>query len=173
MKSQRFVKALVKKKQILVAMSLLHTILGFIVVACILSFSFDINLPYVDLMASLVPISFVIFRRCIHLDACEFIKNGEKMPEYTEDGYFFNKLQRYIFNTEILSKTELRDFKGGDIGDVEHFCSIDDENIIKGIFNEKVHYITINSIIIVVLAAKYNMKKFIPMYLAWFFYNFS
>jgi hypothetical protein len=171
MKSQIFVEK--KKKHILATLSILHTILGFIVVASIISFSFDINSPYIDSISALVPISFITFRRCVHLDVHEFIKGDDILPEYTEDGYFFNAIQRYLFSTEIMSKTELKEFKGGDIKDVEHFCSLSDKKIIQNIFNEKIHYIVINSIIITILLTKYNLKRFIPLYLVWFFYNFS
>jgi hypothetical protein len=72
-----------------------------------------------------------------------------------------------------MSKSHLKDFKGGFVDDVEHFCELEDEEIIKEIFNEKIHYITINCILIIILLSKYNMKKMIPLFLAWFFYTFS
>lgn len=171
MKSKEFVKT--KKHQFLVFLSILHTIIGFTVLTCILSFSFNKHLPYVDFISSLVPFSFIVFRRCVHLDFFSYIKGDENTPEYTEDGYFFNKFQKLLFNKEIMSKKELNQFKGGDVKDVLHFRDLEDERIIQDIFNEKTHYITINSVLIVILLTKYKMRQFIPFYLGWFFYNFT
>lgn len=171
MKSKEFLKT--KKHQFLVFLSILHTIIGFTVLTCILSFSFNKHLPYVDFISSLVPLSFIVFRRCVHLDFYSYIKGEENAPEYTEDGYFFNKIQKIIFKKEIMSKKELNQFKGGDVKDVLHFRDLQDEKIIQDIFNEKTHYITINSLLIVILLTKYKMRQFIPFYLGWFFYNFT
>lgn len=171
MKSKEFIKT--KKNQFLVFLSILHTVIGFTVMTCILSFSFNKHLPLVDLISSFVPLSFVIFRRCIHLDFFSYIKGNECLPEYTEDGYFFNKLQKMLFKKEIMSKKELNEYKGGDVKDVLPFCSLEDKKTIQNIFNEKTHYITINSLVIVILLTKYKLRQFIPFYLGWFFYNFT
>lgn len=164
---------MLNKSQILISLSITHTILGMIVLSSIYFYSIDYDVQWVDIVACLVPISFIIFRRCIHLDLHELIKNNEALPEYTEDGYYFNELQKLIFKKEIISKSHLKEYKGGPVGSVEHFCDLEDEEIIKDIFNEKVHYIVINCILVVILLSKYNMKRLIPLYLAWFFYNFS
>lgn len=171
MRSKEFIKT--KKNQFLVFLSILHTVIGFTVMTCILSFSFNKHYPTIDFISSLVPFSFIIFRRCVHLDFFSFVKGDECLPEYVEDGFFFNKLQKLLFKKEIMSKKELNKFKGGDVKDVQHFCNLDDEKTIQNIFNEKTHYITINSILIIILLTKYKMKQFIPFYLGWFFYNFT
>ena len=164
---------MLNKSQILTSLSIIHTILGLIVFSSIYFYSIEYNVLWVDIIACLVPISFILFRRCIHLDIHNYIKNNEELPEYTEDGYYFNKLQKIIFKKEILSKTCLKQYKGGYVDSVEHFCELNDEQTIKDIFNEKIHYIVINCILVITLLSKYNMKKIIPIYLLWFFYNFS
>lgn len=159
--------------RLLTTLSILHTFIGMVVVCCIYFFTIDVDYPLIDFIAALVPISFIIFKRCIHLDIHENIRLGQKVPEYTEDGYYFNQFQKFLFKKEMISKTHLKDFKGGEVTDIEHFCKLKDPKLIKDIFNEKVHYIAINSILVVILMTKYKMKKFIPLYLVWFFYNFS
>lgn len=164
---------MLNKSQLLISLSITHTILGMIVVSSIYFYSIGYDVLWVDIVACLVPISFIIFRRCIHIDVCEYIKNNEEFPEYTEDGYYFNQLQKLIFKKEIISKSHLKDYKGGYVDDVEHFCELNDQETIRDIFNEKIHYIVINCILIITLLTKYNMKRLIPIYLMWFFYNFS
>lgn len=164
---------MLNKSQILISLSITHTILGMIVLSSIYFYSIDYDVQWVDIVACLVPISFIIFRRCIHLDLHEWIRDNDDLPEYTEDGYYFNQLQKLIFKKEIISKSHLKEYKGGYVDDVEHFCELEDEDIIKDIFNEKLHYVVINCILVVTLLSKYNMKRLIPLYLGWFMYNFS
>ena len=161
------------KNQVLATLSVIHSVIGFVVVLSILSFSLDANTPILDLIAAMVPLSFILFNRCVHLDFYELIKGDSDIPEYAEDGYYFNKLQVMIFGKEIMSKPEINEFKGGKVTDVSHFCEIQDPDIIKNIYNEKTHYIVINCVLIITLLTKYKQKKLIPLFLIWFFVVFS
>jgi hypothetical protein len=164
---------MISKNKVLATLSVLHSVIGFIVVLSILSFSFEGNTPILDLISAMVPLSFLLFNRCIHLDFYEYIKCDSEIPEYATDGYYFNKLQVLLFGKEIMSKPEINEFKGGKVTDISHFCDLDDPDIIKDIYNEKIHYIVINCILIVILLTKYNQKKLIPLFLIWFFVVFS
>jgi hypothetical protein len=117
--------------------------------------------------------SFILFKRCIYSDIHEHIRLGQEVPEYTNDAYFFKVIQRFLFNKEFIAKSDLKEYKKGKVMNVEHFSYLDDPVLISDIFNEKAHYIAINCILAVILLTKYKLKKAIPLYLIWFYYNFS
>lgn len=156
----------------LTLLSILHTILGLLFIVFIFINSFNINIPIIDFLVALIPVSFILFNKCVHLDFYEFIKgdNQDDLPEYTRDGYFFSKLQKMLFGKEIISKT--KQHKLYDAKDIEPLCNSNDPEIIKVIFNEKIHYIVSSIIIMILLLTKYNMKKFIPFFVLWFYMTF-
>lgn len=171
----------------LTLLSILHTILGLLFILFIIFNSFNINIPIIDFLVALIPISFILFNKCIHLDFYDFIKNqsnidiecqynnqeenGNDYPEYTRDGYFFSKLQQMLFGEEIISK-RTHSYKLYDAKDIEPLCNSDDPEIIKTIFNEKIHYIVSSCIITVILLTKYKLQKLIPIFIIWFYLTF-
>lgn len=159
--------------KLLFTLSITHNILAAIVVSCIYFYSIGFDVPVVDFFALLVPLSFLIFKRCVYSDLHELIRLNQVVPDYVEDAYVFKVLQKMIFNKELIAKSHLKEYKKGKVTDVKHFCEIEDPLVISDIFNEKAHYIAINCILVVILLTKYNMKKLIPLYLAWFYYSFS
>ncbi len=159
--------------KILVLLSGTHNVLAVMVISCILLFSIDLDIPMIDFCAFLVPTSFILFKRCIYSDIHEHIRLGQEVPEYTDDVFFFKILQRFFFNKEFVAKSDLKEYKKGKVMDVEHFSSLSDPEIISDIFNEKAQYIAINCILAVILLTKYKLKKAIPLYLIWFYYNFT
>jgi hypothetical protein len=162
------------KIPLLTIMSVAHTILTIVVIVNIIFYSFDINYPIFDFFSALVPLSFIIFNRCIHLDFHEYIKDGDPtFPAYTEDTYFFSKIQKFIFGKELITRSDTSEYKGNVVYDISPFCEIEDYDVLKNVFNEKIHYIVINCILIVILLTKYKYKKLIPMFVLWFFYIFN
>lgn len=167
------------KIYMLTLLSVLHTILGLLFILFIIFNSFNINIPIIDFLVALIPISFILFNKCIHLDFYDFIKNQETencdgsndFPEYTRDGYFFSKLQQMLFGEEIISK-RIHSYKLYDAKDIEPLCNSDDPEIIKTIFNEKIHYIVSSCIITVILLTKYKLQKLIPIFIIWFYLTF-
>jgi hypothetical protein len=159
--------------KLLVVLSITHNILAAIVISCIYLYSIDIDIPFIDFFALSVPMSFIIFKRCIYSDIHEHIRLGQEVPEYTEDAYLFKVLQRFLFNREFIAKSHLKEYKKGKVTDVQFFSQLDDQDLISDVFNEKAHYIAINCILAVILLTKYKMKKLIPLYLIWFYHTFS
>lgn len=163
----------------LTLLSILHTILGLLFILFIIFNSFNINLPIIDFLVALIPISFILFNKCVHLDFYDFIKNQEiddnnedcEIPEYTRDGYFFSKLQKMLFGEEIISK-RTHMYKLYNAKDIEPLCNSNDPEIIKTIFNEKIHYIVSSCIITVILLTKYKLQKLIPIFIIWFYMTF-
>jgi hypothetical protein len=161
------------KTPLLTIMSFAHTLLTFIIIINIVLYSFDINVPLFDFFTALVPISFILFKKCAHLDLHNYIKSDDIFPEYTEDTYFFSKIQKMFFGKELINRSSIDIYKGAIVGDITSFVELSDKEIIKNIFNEKIQYIVINCIIIIILLTKYKQKKFIPVFLIWFFSVFS
>ena len=160
------------KIYLLTLLSIIHTILGLLFILFIFFNSFNIDLPIIDFLVALIPMSFIVFNKCIHVDFYEFIKGEEEnLPECTKDGYLFSKLQKMIFGKEIISKREHK-YKLYDAKDIEPFCCIDDPDIIKTIFNEKIHYIVSSCIITIILLTKYKLHKLIPFFIIWFYATF-
>ena len=159
----------------LTAMSLMHTVVGFLVVFSILLFSLDIDVLSIDLIAFTVPLSFVLFNRCVHIDFYNHLLEDdiESLPDYTKDAYFFNQIQKTLFNKEIISKARIEKFKGGNVSDIAPFMETEDPSMIQDIFNEKLHYVVINCILITTILIKYDLKYMIPVFITWFFYVFS
>lgn len=159
--------------KLLVLLSTTHNILAFLVISCIYLYAIDVDIPIIDFCAFLVPLSFILFKKCIYSDIHEHIRLGQEVPEYTDDNFVFKVIQKFFFNREFIAKSDLNMYKKGKVTDVEPFSQLDDPELISDIFNEKIHYIAINCILAVILLTKYNLKKTIPLYLIWFYYNFS
>jgi hypothetical protein len=126
-----------------------------------------------DTISVLVPISFILFTRCIQNDIQDYIKGDDTLSPCTEDNYFSSKLQKLFLGKEVFFKDYVKDYKRGHIHDVKHFVELKDPKIIKDIFTERVQYIVINCILVIILLSKYNYKQFIPLFLIWFFITFS
>jgi hypothetical protein len=78
-----------------------------------------------------------------------------------------------LFKNEIMSKSGNTKLRLDIAKDITPFCGLNDPKIIKEIFNEKLHYIVTCCIITVILLSKYNLKRFIPFFVLWFYYTFS
>lgn len=133
-----------------------------------------INSYIIDFIVALIPISFILFNRCIHLDFYEFVKGDtDNLPDYARDGYIFAFIQKQLFGREYLSKSNIDEYKGGRGMDMSCLCEIKDPNLIKDIVNEKLQYVVTCCIITVIILIKYNLKRFIPFFILWFYYTFS
>lgn len=160
-----------QKILLLTIMSIGHSIVGLLVLVFIILFSLDIDIEFVDHIAFLPAFLFLVFNRCAHLDVYEYIKGDEDLPEYAKDGYITKNIQKLLFNDVIMAKSN--DYRADKVVDISPFCEVSDPVIIKDIFNDKILYITINCIIIILVLTKYNMQSYIPLFVAWLFYTFT
>lgn len=159
---------------VLTLLSILHAVLGVLYIMFLCFYGAGINSYVVDFIVGLIPVSFILFNRCVHLDFYDFVKGDtDDLPEYTRDGYIFAFIQKQLFGKEYLSKSNVDDYKGGPVNDISALCDIKDPILVKDIFNEKLQYVVTCCIITVIILSKYNLKRFIPFFILWFYYTFS
>lgn len=150
---------------------ILHTFVGLASVAAMLSFFLGFNLPYVDFLALLSVISFLICNKCLSIDLYEICKGtleDHKIPDYARDNYFRKKMHNFN-GTQSVDYTNLRLDK---LNHIEPLINCDDPELQKLFFNRKVQYIIFNIILAVILAVKYNKKEYLPLLLIWVFVTF-
>jgi hypothetical protein len=151
---------------ILTLISMVHAFLGFICIIFPIFFSFGIDIPIVDAIAALMPLSFIFFSRCIYMDFYDLVETEHlsDIPDYAEDGYVIRKLSKMIFNI-VPEKPKHKLF---DPKDIKPICNEKNIKEQKKIYNEKIMYIVSNCIIAILLLVKYKLTHLIPLFLFWF-----
>lgn len=156
---------------ILTFLVLLHTIIGFASVAAMLSFFFSKNIPYVDSLALLSVISFLICKQCLSIDIYDYFKGSlgiEELPDYAKDNFFRKKIHNFN-GTQSIDYTHLRLDK---LDNLEPLKTCIDPDKYQLFFNRKVQYIIFNTVLTLILAIKYNKKEYLPLFLIWVFMTF-
>ena len=156
---------------ILAFLVILHTIIGLASVGTMLSFFFNKNIPYIDSLAFLSVISFLLCKRCLFIDIYDYFKGDidpEDLPDYSKDNYFRKKMHNFN-GSQSVDYTYLR----LDILDnLDPLKKCIDPGQYRLFFNRKVHYIIFNTILTLILAVKYDKKQYLPLFLIWVFATF-
>lgn len=151
-------------------MSIVHLLVGLSTILFILLYSLGIDISIVTLSATMVALSFVIFRRCIQIDIYEYIKGFDNnLPDCCKDGWIFKKIQEFLFNKDPNNSGHFSTQRLDILSNLNPFLNTDNFDVIDGIHNERIHYIVINSVLAILLLVKYNLKEYIPLFLIWFF----
>lgn len=154
---------------ILTIFVILHTIFGLAGVVSMISFFIGMNFPIADYLSILSVISFLVCQRCVAIDAYDFVKGDcEDLPEYACDNFFRKKIHNFK-GTQSVDYTRLRLDILENLEPLE-VCANPEE--FRLFFNRKVQYIVFNTILLLVLAIKYNKKQYLPLYMLWIFATF-
>lgn len=156
---------------VLALLVIVHTLVGLASVASMVSFCFNKNIPYVDFLAFLSVISFLLCNKCLSIDFYEFCKGDltpEEIPDFAKDNYLRKKIHNFN-GTQSTDYTHLRLDK---INNLEPLMDCDDPELYKLFFNRKVQYIVFNSIMALMLSVKYNKKEYFPLFMIWVFMTF-
>ena len=161
------------KVPILTTLVVIHSIIGISSILFILLYAFSINVPIITTAVICIVLSFIIFRRCIHIDIYEYVRDGEDdIPDYAQDNYIRKLIQKILLKEPERCKN-LTDLRLDIIGNVEPLLLCDTKHDMIDICNYRIHYIVINVILIILLMLKYKLKQFLPLFLLWFFVVFK
>ena len=154
---------------ILTIFVILHTAFGLAGIVSMVSFFLSMNFPAADYLSMLSVISFLLCRRCIAIDIYRLVKgDSENLPDYAKDNYFRKKIHNFK-GTQSIDYTHLRlDI----LENLEPLKACENPEEYALFFNRKVQYIVFNTILLLVLAIKYNKKQYLPLYMLWIFMTF-
>lgn len=154
---------------ILTIFVILHTVFGLAGIVSMVSFFLSMNFPAADYLSMLSVFSFLVCQRCVAIDAYDCVKGDtQDLPDYAKDNYFRKKIHNFK-GTQSVDYTHLRlDI----LENLEPLKACRDPKEYSLFFNRKVQYIVFNTILLLVLAIKYNKKEYLPLYMLWVLFTF-
>lgn len=135
---------------------------------------FNYHNNYIDILALMTCLSFIVYKKCILVDIYYFIKNmgcfKEEclkveccLPEHTKDNYLRNKIKNICgLIPDDIDYTHYRLDKLDNISPI-----LKNKELSQIMFNHKMHYLLSNVIVTVMLINKYNYNKFLPVFILW------
>lgn len=152
----------------------IHSIIGISSFIFILFYSLNIHNSFIDLLAIIIVISFILYKKCIAIDIYEDIyslDNNHNIPDYAKDNFVRQTIVKlFDLNSDNTDYTNLRLDR---INNLNPMLNITDNEYITIMFNRKIHYICINIILTVLLITKYNLHFLLPVFIIWFFSTFK
>lgn len=146
----------------------LHDIIRIIIILFIIFYSFGIQNRIINITTIIVCISFIIFRKCVIIDIYNYIKGDideKTLPKYARDNYLQNSINNFFSKKKVEKTSRRLDI----VQNLEPFVKTKCIKKTFQFFNSKIHYIGINIINIIILLTIYDMHKFIPVFMVWFF----
>lgn len=165
---------------LLTSVAIIHSIFTIAIILFIILTPFGYSFLLLNCLIFIHVFAFIFFRRCVMTDIYDFFieKSGlveHELPFMAKDNFIRDYIKSFIRGKK-KSKKKKKSFKHlrlDIIKNVSPFLNCHDEKYFKLIYNNKMQYIVINIIIVVMLLYKYNLQKLIPLLLAWVFTEFT
>jgi hypothetical protein len=165
---------------LLTLVAVIHSIFTVAIISFVVLTPFGYSFYLLNILIFLHVFAFIFFRRCVMTDIYDFFieKSGlveNELPYMAKDNFVRDYIKSLIRGKKI-SKSKKKSFKHlrlDVIKNVKPFLNCKDEKYFKLIYNNKIQYIVINIIIVMMMIYKYNLQKLIPLLLAWVFTEFT
>jgi len=149
---------------------LVHILFSLSTLVFIVLHSLNLENRIITALALSTALSFVICKRCIAIDIYEYFRDGETdLPSMARDNFFRTIVQK-ILNSRF--REDLTTLSLDIIDNVIPMAETSGEDHIRLFLNRKIHYILLNSILIIVLLEKFNLVQLLPLFIGWIFYSF-
>ena len=161
----------------LALLSFIHNLVFLAGIMFVLNFSIERQSTTSTTIILAVVLSFVIFKRCIHFDLYDYIKdstNDSLLPGYTKDNYYVNLIKGLFNEKEKEEKKtnpcqlDISHLRLDIINNHEPFKNCKNKEEIISMCDYKIRYITISSLLTILVLIKLNMKQLIPIFFIWF-----
>jgi hypothetical protein len=149
-----------------------HLIIFMATILFIVFFAYNKDNSIVNAIVIGVVFSFIVFRRCVYIDIYEYIRDGNiNIPDYAKDNYYRKMAQNWL-GTKCETRKDLTNFRLDILDNLNPLVKCVDPEEIKDMYNYKIQYTCLNILLTIILLIKYDMKKFLPLFLVWFFVVF-
>lgn len=160
---------------LLIIAAMVHSLFTLAVLIFIIITPFNTDIPVVTVMAFLMTMSFILFKRCIATDWYDYIKENvdvieEKLPFIAKDNFARKYIQSIFdncFSTKPGKKNKkLRKLRLDILKNFEPLMGVSEKELKKR-HNHRLHYILLNIIVIMMLIYKFRLIKLTPLLLIW------